>query len=347
MADQKLPHLREKNPFFTLDDERSQEFLFFEAKLVNPRDLPIPYDGNSLSVENMDTNTIHNGLLHSSSDTVAYKDIIFKLLREFPDLPLVIHDLGAGNSLATTAAIISEYRRLKQLSQINFARRQALRLRGEISEILDWEQPYLAEAKAVRQGPEYWDNRASELEMFFNPALKVVAVDNNLQALQSSRDNVASFGLNEYYDFLAQDLEAYLTQWPKENFGVNDAIASNPPYVAIPEDIKDPAFKAVDGGVDGSRYFEKILNAELKAGTHVALLWSSLSNPQKIFELIKKNNFKIVASEAYGIKFGQYTSHPKVLAHLRKLKDQGIVYFDDASGENKYYVVVGTVLVKQ
>ena len=108
----------------------------------------------------------------------------------------------------------------------------------------------------------------------------VLAVDINKKAIEYCKNNIK----NEKITFKQSDLFENI----KEKF---DLIIFNPPY--LPEDKKAKDI-SLDGGKRGYELIEKFLKQakkHLKSNGKVLLLYSSLTNKEKIQQIIKENNY--------------------------------------------------------
>ena len=93
---------------------------------------------------------------------------------------------------------------------------------------------------------------------------QVTALDISEDAIAVAQRNAAANGVARKIQFLREDMRAGLVAnraWMK-NF---DCIVSNPPYIKtsalehLPPDVRQEPRLALDGGMDGSRFFEMII----------------------------------------------------------------------------------------
>jgi release factor glutamine methyltransferase len=102
----------------------------------------------------------------------------------------------------------------------------------------------------------------------------VVAVDVNPQALEEARKNAVSAGVSGKIEFRLSDL----FQAVEERF---DYILFNPPYLPThPEEPRDEAVRAWDGGPTGSEVIRRFLEEakpHLRDGGRILLILSSLT----------------------------------------------------------------------
>ncbi len=156
--------------------------------------------------------------------------------------------------------------------------------------------------------------------------VRTIAVDIDPDAHEIGSENALSLGLNERLP------EALLV--------------SNPPYIATPEHLKEHSFIPVNGGVHGDEYLLKILRQSCERGANIAFLWGSLTSPNKLLPIIHEN-FVIRHTEAHRIHFGNYTKSEPLRTYLYRLRDQGVVYFEDTIDEGEVQCVFGSIIKKK
>ncbi len=116
-------------------------------------------------------------------------------------------------------------------------------------------------------------------------ANKVLAVDINRAALKVAKDNAKKQGIKNI-GFKHSDLFSSVR-------GKFDLIVFNPPY--LPRDRRVKEDKDIEGGKRGYETIERFLskaNDHLKRYGKILLLFSSLTDKQKVDEVIAKNLFK-------------------------------------------------------
>lgn len=170
--------------------------------------------------------------------------------------------------------------------------------------------------------------------------IKVLAVDIDKVALEVSQSNARDFGLSARYSFLNSNLIDFLA---KTGFDSGQILASNPPYLPVPENVTDPKYIPVGAGVDGTKYIEQVLGASVQSGTHVVIAWGSLTNPARLIPLIEKN-YEVLFVQAYDTAFGVYTSSDVLLPHIQKQSQNGAAVFTTHADGKRSYTVVGTIL---
>lgn len=170
--------------------------------------------------------------------------------------------------------------------------------------------------------------------------INIIAIDIDDEAKSVGTHNAELLGLEDSYTFQHSEMSEILASDLIKQHSL--MIVSNPPYIASPEDVKEREFVPVNGGEDGSRYIQDILNCDYQDGTTLALLWGSLTNPAKIIPLIE-SKFEVLHIEAMKVHFGKYTQNPLIKDHLYKMREQGKVAFDIEDGKETQ-IVIGTIL---
>ncbi len=195
----------------------------------------------------------------------------------------------------------------------------------------------------------------------------VIAVDISNESLKKTQKNIENTGIKNIFVFKS-DLFSFFDK-PREikniknkkirNFLLKkpkfDLIVFNPPYLPKDQGIKD---KTIYGGVKGHETLEEFLSQTenyLKKDGKVLIVFSSLTNKEKIDEIITEKgfNFKIIDQEKISFEtlFVYSIKRSEVLESLRKkgLKNikifakghRGLLY---RANLNKKDVVVKTKL---
>jgi len=125
----------------------------------------------------------------------------------------------------------------------------------------------------------------------------VIAVDVQKGVIDYCKKNIK----NRKIRFLLSDLFSFLKgKYKNKKF---DTIIFNPPYLPFDLKVKDIT---IDGGKKGYEIIEKFLNdagSKLKENGMMILLFSSLTNKEKVDELIEKNLFEKEALSGIHIFF--------------------------------------------
>lgn len=169
---------------------------------------------------------------------------------------------------------------------------------------------------------------------------RVVAVDIDPRALETSRRNASVLGLSDRYEYQLGSMEEFLEM--HNGFDRQTLIVSNPPYIPAPEGLSDYHFLPVNGGEEGCRYIMNFLEHRYSHNTTLALFWGSLCSPEKVVSAME-HKFEILHAEAVRVHFGQYTSCPLIKDHLYNLREKGRVSFENTS-QGEVQLVIGTVL---
>jgi hypothetical protein len=174
--------------------------------------------------------------------------------------------------------------------------------------------------------------------------LNTIAVDIDPNAHEIGSENARSLGLIKSFVFYKEAMEEALEILAP--YGSQTLIVSNPPYVAAPEHLNEYFFMPVNGGIYGDDYLMKILRRSYESGTNLAFLWGSLTSPQELLPLLEEN-FEVLHHEAHRIHFGNYTKSEPLRSYLYRMRDQGLIYFEDTIDEGEVQFVFGTIIKKK
>ena len=115
-----------------------------------------------------------------------------------------------------------------------------------------------------------------------------------------------------------------------------DYLVANPPYIPAPDtDIYMPL---LFGGIDGATVTNELLSLDYE---NVLLLVSSFSNPTSTIEQAKENGYNVNNFVVLPLKFGYYSSEPKVKKHIEELRTKKMAFY---SGD--YYFLAGVLFKK-
>jgi methylase of polypeptide subunit release factors len=113
-------------------------------------------------------------------------------------------------------------------------------------------------------------------------------------------------------------------------------LIANPPYLPAPDN--DIYMPLLFGGVDGAA----VTNDLLSLGYDNALLLvSSYSNPVNTINHAKSLDYNVASFLVLPLKFGYYSSQPKVKNHIEELRKQKQAFY---SGD--YYFLAGVLFTK-
>jgi methylase of polypeptide subunit release factors len=116
-----------------------------------------------------------------------------------------------------------------------------------------------------------------------------------------------------------------------------DYLVANPPYLPAPDN--DICMPLLFGGIDGATITNELLSLGYE---NVVVLVSSYSNPRSTIEHAKKNGYYVSNFTVLPLKFGYYSSEPKVKKHIEELRRNQMAYY---SGD--YYFLAGVLFKKQ
>jgi release factor glutamine methyltransferase len=124
----------------------------------------------------------------------------------------------------------------------------------------------------------------------------VLGIDINEEAIEFCNKHLGS----DKMIFLKSDLFSFFEKSRSKRF---DTIIFNPPY--LPEDEKDKDI-ALDGGKEGCEIIERFLSKAKKFLAEnglILLTFSSLTNKEKVDELIRENGFDAEELERIHVSF--------------------------------------------
>lgn len=113
-------------------------------------------------------------------------------------------------------------------------------------------------------------------------------------------------------------------------------LVANPPYIPAPD--KDIYMPLLFGGIDGATVTNDLLSLDYD---NVLLLVSSFSNPTSTIEQAKENGYSVNNFVVLPLKFGYYSSEPKVKKHIEELRKNKMAFY---SGD--YYFLAGVLFKK-
>lgn len=128
------------------------------------------------------------------------------------------------------------------------------------------------------------------------PNLNIIATDISSKALEIAKQNAKFNGVKQNIEFIESDLFAKLKD---KKF---DIIVSNPPYIptndikTLPKDVQFEPIIALDGGLDGLNFYNKIINAS--------------------DDFLRKNGYLCLE-----IGYNQKESIRKIISNDKKIKD--------------------------
>lgn len=115
-----------------------------------------------------------------------------------------------------------------------------------------------------------------------------------------------------------------------------DYLVANPPYLPAPD--KEIYMPLLFGGIDGATVTNELLSLGYD---NVLLLVSSFSNPESTIVHAKANGYCVTNFIVLPLKFGYYSSEPKVKNHIEELRKNKMAFY---SGD--YYFLAGVLFQK-
>ena len=160
------------------------------------------------------------------------------------------------------------------------------------------------------------------------PGLRVRGFDISESSVERARENIAARGVADRYTVELGDFfdQADAAGGPP----VRTAIA-NPPYIPAPDD--DILMPELWGGPYGNDLVLQLLKAGYES---VITAVASYSDPAGTVRTAADLGYRVVNFLAMALDFGQYSSEPKVLEHIRRICAEGRGW----AGEDGYMVAV-------
>lgn len=115
-----------------------------------------------------------------------------------------------------------------------------------------------------------------------------------------------------------------------------ECLVANPPYLPAPDD--DIYMPLLFGGVDGAMVTNQLLSLGYN---NVLVLVSSYSNPKSTLDHAKVNGYYVNNFTVLPLKFGYYSSEPKVKKHIEEMRNHQMAFY---SGD--YYFLAGVLFTK-
>ncbi|MCF4968202.1 SAM-dependent methyltransferase [Nostoc sp. CMAA1605] len=152
----------------------------------------------------------------------------------------------------------------------------------------------------------------------------------NPTAWQAAISAINEYNLHEQY--IINNSCLFESDQPQANY-----LIANPPYIPAPDN--DIYMPLLSGGKDGSEITNKLLALDYE---NVVVLVSSFSNPIGTIEQALAQGYSISDFVILPLKFGYYSSEPKVKRHIEELRSNNMAFY---SGE--YYGLAGILFQKQ
>lgn len=159
---------------------------------------------------------------------------------------------------------------------------------------------------------------------------KIRGYELNSTACQVAQSWIKQYRLNHLYNVHNQ---CFFEAWKQSS--ANYLIA-NPPYIPAPD--KDIYMPALHGGTDGSTLTRSLFTLGCE---HVLSLISAYSNPVETIEYALKQGYQVVDFMVSPLKFGYYSSEPKVKATIANLRNHRKAFY------SKHIYLLAGALFKQ
>ncbi len=151
----------------------------------------------------------------------------------------------------------------------------------------------------------------------------------NLAAWKTANSHIDEYNLNHKY--IIHNSCLFESSQPEAEY-----LVANPPYLPAPD--RDIYMPLLFGGIDGATVTNNLLSLDYQ---NVLLLVSSYSNPQSTINHAKANGYSVTNFFVLPLKFGYYSSEPKVKKHIEELRKHGMAFY---SGD--YYYLSGVLFQK-
>lgn len=133
---------------------------------------------------------------------------------------------------------------------------------------------------------------------------------------------IATLNIEEYelsHKYIVDNTSFFESSIPKAKY-----LISNPPYLpALDSNIYQPL---LHGGVDGSSIARKLLSLGYE---NVLLMLSSYSNPEGFINYAIAKGYCVANFIISPLKFGYYSSDPKVKHTISELQKNGMAFYSD------------------
>jgi len=149
--------------------------------------------------------------------------------------------------------------------------------------------------------------------------------------LNTSAWKTANLTIDEYNladKYVVNNSCLFATSTPEANY-----LIANPPYLPAPDN--DIYMPLLFGGEDGATITNELLSLGYE---NVLLLVSSFSNPLSTIAQAQEHGYNISNFVILPLKFGYYSSEPKVKNHIEELRKHNMAFY---SGE--YYFLAGVL----
>jgi methylase of polypeptide subunit release factors len=153
--------------------------------------------------------------------------------------------------------------------------------------------------------------------------------------LNTSAWKAANATIDEYdlsHKYVISNSSLFDTLQPQAEY-----LVANPPYLPAPDN--DIYMPLLHGGVDGAAVTNNLLSLGYD---NVLMLVSSYSNPEGTINYAKSLGYRVANFLILPLKFGYYSSEPKVKNHIEELRKHKMAYY---SGD--FYFLAGVLFTKR
>lgn len=152
----------------------------------------------------------------------------------------------------------------------------------------------------------------------------------NKMSCELANERINTHGLDDKY--IVHNRSLFDTATPQ-----GDYLISNPPYLpAIDNKIYQPF---LHGGIDGITVTKQLLSLGYK---NVLAMIASYSNPVGAIDYALTKGYHIANFIVSPLKFGYYSSEPKVLNRIKELKQDNMAFYS-----KNIYLLAGVLFTKQ
>ncbi|MBE9004893.1 SAM-dependent methyltransferase [Fortiea sp. LEGE XX443] len=148
----------------------------------------------------------------------------------------------------------------------------------------------------------------------------------NTAAWKTANSTIDEYNLTNKY--IIHNSSLFDFDKPQANY-----LVANPPYLPAPDN--DIYMPLLFGGIDGATITNELLSLGYE---NVLVLVSSFSNPISTIKKAEDNGYNVNNFVVLPLKFGCYSSEPKVKEHIEKLRKNEMAFY---SGD--YYFLAGVL----
>ncbi|MBW4574897.1 MAG: SAM-dependent methyltransferase [Aphanothece sp. CMT-3BRIN-NPC111] len=158
----------------------------------------------------------------------------------------------------------------------------------------------------------------------------IIGFELNALAAKSAKSKISSSKLNDKY--IIHNCSFFDYSKPPAEY-----LISNPPY--IPSSDSNIYQPLLHGGTDGSKIARQLLSLDYE---NVLLLVSSYCNPVSLIKYALAQNYYVQNFLVSPLKFGYYSSEPKVKNSILQLRKNNMAFYSD-----NIYLLAGVLFKKK